>query len=253
MSADVVMEFKIPAKVRRKIGRAMHDYRMFADGDRILVAVSGGVDSLVLAGLLAVWRQRAPIDYTLDCIHIDHGCNDTPPEKAIAPQLARFGLSVTILSEGDHADMRSCFLCARSRRNQLFDQAQLLGCNRIAFGHHRDDLVETFLLNAFYSGSLSTMVPKQELFQGSLALVRPMAYLEKADIRALAAAWQLRPVTSLCPSADNTRRQRVRDLLATLYADEPQVGNSLFAALSNVRHDYLLTVKHEAAHQKNPQ
>ena len=95
------------------------------------------------------------------------------------------------------------------------------------------------------------MLPKQELFNGTLALVRPMAYLDKTDVRALAASWKLQPVSNLCPFAEETRRERVRRFLDKFYAEEPQARDSLFAALSNVRHDYLLKVNHEVAHQKH--
>lgn len=238
--------FRLPSSINRKIGRAMHDFTMFADGDRVLVAVSGGVDSLVLAVVLRLWQNKAPIAFTLVPYHVDHGFwRDAPgsdgPEESIAKQLTPWQLSLTIapersISEGE----RTCFFCARNRRNQLFEAARSLGCNRVAVGHHKDDLIETLLLNAFYSGNLSTMVPRQDLFDGKLSLVRPLAYLEKSEVAQLAERLELVPVKNLCPLSVDTRREKVRALLAGIYAEEPQVKGSLFSALHNVRRDYLL-------------
>ena len=130
--------------------------------------------------------------------------------------------------------------CARNRRSQLFDLARRWGYNKVALGHHRDDLVETFFLNMLYSGNISTMVPKQDLFEGRLAIIRPMAYLDKEEIRAIGAELALHPVANLCPLADHTRRERVRELLADIYAREPGARRSIFAALANVREGYML-------------
>ncbi len=224
----------------------MHDYGMFADGDRVLVAVSGGIDSLALAVVLRLWQEKAPIEFTLLPCHVDHGFwrqgrEELPPQETIGRQLAAWGLALTVVPERELAvGERTCFLCARNRRNLLFDLAHTHGCNKLAVGHHKDDLIETLWLNAIYSGNLSTMVPRQDLFAGNLALVRPLAYLEKDEVVGLAGELGLVAVKNLCPLAVDTRRERVRELLESLYAKEPRAKSSLFAALGNVRRDYLL-------------
>lgn len=237
---------RLPAGLNRKIGRAMHDFSMFSEGDQVLVAVSGGVDSLALVCMLSVWQKKAPVHFDLYACHIDHGfwrkeVSAAPPSEAIGEQLRTFGVDVEIVAERQtDEEKRTCFLCARNRRSQLFDLAEEKGCNKIALGHHKDDLIETFLLNAIYSGNISTMVPRQDLFAGSLAIVRPMAYLEKTEVEHIAEIYGLKPVKNLCPLSDDTRREKVRGLLQRLYSEEPLAKNSLFAALSNVRKDYLL-------------
>lgn len=224
----------------------MHDYSMFSGGDNVLVAVSGGVDSLVLSGVLSMWQKKAPISFKLTAYHIDHGfwrrdAATSAPAIAIGRQLRPFGLTLEIAVERDIGEeARTCFLCARNRRSQLFDLAREQGYNKIAMGHHKDDLIETFFLNALYSGNISTMNPRQDLFGGTLAIVRPMAYLEKTEVEQIAEDLQFQPVKNLCPLSEDTRREKVRSLLQRLYEDEPQAKSSVFAALSNVHQEYLL-------------
>ncbi len=224
----------------------MHDYSMFSAGDNILVAVSGGVDSLVLAWVLKMWQKKAPIRFNLTAYHIDHGFwrrdREMPaPTTTIGEQLLPYGLTLEIVAEREISEeARTCFFCARNRRSQVFDIARERGYNKIALGHHKDDLIETFFLNAIYSGNISTMIPRQDLFGGTLALVRPMAYLEKKEVQQIAGELQLKPVKNLCPLSEDTRREKVRGLLQRLYADEPLAKSSVFAALSNVRREYLL-------------
>ncbi len=224
----------------------MHDYSMFSAGDNVLVAISGGVDSFVLSGVLSIWQKKAPIHFDLTAIYIDHGYwrRDVAmeaPAATIGRQLLPFGLTLEVAAERNISEeTRTCFLCARNRRSQLFDLARERGYNKIALGHHKDDLIETFFLNAIYSGNISTMLPRQDLFGGTLAIVRPMAYLEKTEVEQIAGDLQLTPVKNLCSLSEDTRREKVRSMLQRLYEDEPKAKSSVFAALSNVRREYLL-------------
>ncbi len=234
--------YKLQGQLNKRIGKAMHDYEMIGDGDRILVAVSGGVDSLVLSWMLYQWQKKAPISYLLQFVHINSGFSACAAsgEYEVAVRLKRFGIGVEVIEGRAIAGERNCFSCSKMRRSQLFDLADERGCSKIAFGHHKDDLIETLFINMLYSGNISTMLPKQSLFDNTLQLIRPMAYLEKSDVIEIAEGVGLTPVENLCPLADNTRRDKIRAFLEQLYKEEPGVKNSIFASLSNVREGYML-------------
>ena len=273
----------IPPEINRLVGRAMHKYRMLADGDRVMIAVSGGIDSLVLCRLLDLWRRKAPINYELLAVHLDMGfagyrprpelygpggerlstsapeaaSNAAPERPPIAPltgtapavkdQLELLGLPYYIeetpfgpeAMEAE-AGKNGCYHCSSRRRSRLFELAREKGCNKLALGHHQEDILETFFLNLLYGGNLSTMVPNQRLFSGRLHLIRPLALLDKTMVRLLGELFGVTPVANPCPLTDNSKRHEIRQLLRTITGDDPSRRATIFAALGNVRPDYLL-------------
>ena len=244
---------RILPRVNRLVGQALHDYAMLSDGDQVLVAVSGGVDSLVLAHLLVFWQRKAPVRFGLVFAHVRR---DEETARLLRAKLAEAGLDLAILEgaapppEAGDPDT-SCHLCARARRTRLFAEARRLGCNKLALGHHQDDLIETFLMNFTSAGNLSTMRPKQTLFSGRLALIRPLAYVEKADIERVARENGLVPLPSCCPLGERTRRKTMGELAREIYRRVPGAKRHMFAALGNARVDYLLDGRHAATDRRD--
>jgi tRNA 2-thiocytidine biosynthesis protein TtcA len=230
----------------------MHTYAMLADGDRVLVAVSGGVDSLVLTWLLYHWQQKAPIAYDLVPFHIDMEPDDDKESSsacAVRKQLDLLAIPLDTvptawpqpqLASPDESTKKICYTCASRRRKQLFEHARRKKCNKIALGHHQDDIIETFFLNLCFAGNISTMVPRQDLFGGRLALIRPLSFLTKDDIYLIAERLRIRPVPSPCPLSEQTKRKDIRHFLDEMYTTMPEARAHIFAALANVRRDYLL-------------
>ncbi|MBU2548809.1 MAG: PilZ domain-containing protein [Proteobacteria bacterium] len=238
----------------RLAGKAIHRYRMIEDGDRILVGLSGGKDSLVLLRYLQDRRARVPIDYQLVAVHLDMGYEDPSETAALKTFAAGLGLEhhfeVTGYGPLAHSEFNRenpCFLCSRRRRQRLFELAREYGCAKVALGHHRDDLIETLLLNIFYSGEISTMLPVQPFFNGLLTLIRPLCMVPEDRIAKMAAAWKLPITASHCPSSGRSRRGEVGAVIDRLARANDKVRGNIFRALSNVRPDYLLGVKASSA------
>lgn len=239
----------IVGRVKRRLGRALADYAMTADGDTLLVALSGGKDSLALLHILQTRKKWIPITYHLRPVHVTLGESEDRQRVArLFDQVTALGLHLEVI-ETDIADRliyhdlpeSPCFHCSRWKRKALFDYAAKHDIGKIAFGHHRDDILETALLNLFYGSSFSTMRPHQELFSGCLTIIRPLAYLDEDEVVAYCRHHSL-PIDSLpCRFQKVTgKRAAMKDLLANLQKDNPKVKNSLFHALHNVRKEYLL-------------
>ena len=242
---------KLWRTLRNGVGRAIGDFGLIREGDRICIGLSGGKDSLTMLLLLHDLQQRAPIRYELFPVTIDAGFErfDTVTIRNFVEQL---GLQL-VVEQTDHAaliDARLrpgssyCAFCARLKRGALYGAARRLGCNLLALGHHRDDFIETLLMNQFFIGTLKAMSPKMLCDSGDITVIRPLVYLAEESIATALQQTGMTAVRCSCPVADaDHQRQRMKRLLAELEQEIPHIKNSLLAALGNVQPRHLLDQK----------
>ena len=245
MSGD---EAKLEKSLLGHMGRAISDFGLIAAGDRILVGVSGGKDSHTLLHLLSLLRARAPVRFSLLAVTLDQG-HPGFPGHVLEAYYRKEGYDFRILREDTYRlvvektppGKTHCALCSRLRRGILYNAAVELGCNKIALGHHRDDLVETLLLNLFFSGSLKSMPPLLHSDDGRNTVIRPLAYAPEAEIAAYAAlrAFPIIPC-DLCGSQENLQRKRMTRMLDELEQEHPHIRASVLSAMGNVRPSHLI-------------
>jgi tRNA 2-thiocytidine biosynthesis protein TtcA len=232
--------------MKRLMGKALHSRDMIQDGDRVMVAVSGGKDSLSLLWLLRERLGRVPIQYKITAVHVDPGFGADSAGR-MEEFFSVHGFESRVmrgdfgpLAHGPENRENPCFLCSRIRRKVLFETARELGCNKIAFGHHKDDVIETFFLNIFYGASVSTMNPVQDFFGGKLFVIRPFFMIDSDLIRRYFRSMGWEAVDLGCPTARSSKREEIKTLLNQLYRGNKKIKGNVFHALQNVKPEYLL-------------
>jgi tRNA 2-thiocytidine biosynthesis protein TtcA len=231
--------------IRKNIGKALHRYDMISDGDRILVGLSGGKDSFTLLWMLKDRLRHVPIHYTLYAVHIDLGFN-SDFSRVLSEYCTRIGFSLRIeqtdfgiLAHSPENRENPCFLCSMLRRKRLFEIANELGCNKLALGHNKDDIIETLFMNICYAGEISSMMPSQPFFKGKFTLIRPLAFVEEDAIRRFANEKGCPEFLNPCPSANNSKRQTIKKMLRQLYRDNKKVKGNIFRAMHHIKMDYM--------------
>ncbi len=242
---------KLEAQLRGLVGRAIDDYGMIREGDRVMVCLSGGKDSYTLLDLLLSLQRSAPVTFELVAVNLDQKQPNFP--KHVLPEyLTALGVPFHVIEQDTHGVVKrvipegktTCGLCSRLRRGALYRYASDNGITKIALGHHRDDLVETLFLNLFHGGHLKTMPPKLRSDDGKHVVIRPLAYVAERDIERYARArnFPLIPC-DLCGSQPNLARVAIKKMLAEWEQEHPGRVASIFSSLTNVEASHLADPK----------
>ncbi len=244
----ITEEDELRRRIARDVGRAIGDFDLIEEGDRIMVCVSGGKDSYAMLEALRAAQRKAPVRFTLVAVHLDQG-QPGYDGAGLAKWLADEGYEHHIVREDTYSIVVErvpegatyCSLCSRLRRGILYSTATKLGCTKIALGHHRDDAIETLMLNLFFSGKVAAMPARLVSDDGAHVVIRPMIYCAEETLAAFARvrAYPILPC-NLCGSQETAQRKQVKALLGRLESEHPGVKSSVFAALGNVRPTQLL-------------
>ena len=229
--------------ISKRVGKAIADYGMIDDGDKVTVAVSGGKDSMTLLRVLRDRQKFVPIKYGLVAVHVDLGYPRSVA-KPLERQFKKMGVDYHIttsdaLKKTKRKDI-DCFWCSWNRRRELFKTADSLGCRKVALGHHMDDIVETILMNLMFNGEISAMAPKQELFKGKIVLIRPLAYVEEYMTRRFSKENGFYKEGCSCPNAATSSRTEMGKIIARVKRICPDVKKNIFRGVKRINKDYLL-------------
>ncbi len=238
------MPAKLFKKICRKVGTTMRDHALIREGDHVLVGLSGGKDSMILLQVLAERRSSVPFDFQISAAHIE--------ARGIGYQIDRAGLRTFCADLEIPLHMRSiepdlqedpakaaCFICSWHRRKELFNLTKELNCNKLALGHHRNDAIETLLLNMIYHGSISSLPYSLEMFNGRLQLIRPLLDLDEAMLKEFANLSDLLKIEKHCPHEERTRREKISHLIRQIESFHGKGPYNIFRSMEKIFTEYL--------------
>jgi tRNA 2-thiocytidine biosynthesis protein TtcA len=239
---------RLRSRLEHQVGKAIGDFNMIEDGDSVMVCLSGGKDSYTLLDILLALRKRAPIDFRIVAMNLDQKQPGFPAE-ILPAYLKNLGVEYHIETQDTYSIVKekipegktTCSLCSRLRRGIIYRVAGELGANKIALGHHRDDMIETLFLNLFFAGKLKGMPPKLITDKGDHMVIRPLAYCAEKDIARFARAMEFPIIPcNLCGSQENLQRQNIKEMLTQWELQYPGRAATMFTAMQNVSASHLM-------------
>ena len=224
-------------KLLSKMRQAINDYNLIKDGDKIAVGLSGGKDSVTLLNLLSAYQKFAPEKFDLIAITLNPGGVDNSPLYKMCSDLNvpfyEIQTDINKIVFELRKEKNPCSLCANLRRGALNSNAEKLGCNKVALGHHKDDAVETLLLSMFYEGRINCFSPKSFMAKNKLSLIRPMVYINEASIKNLVKKYNFPVIKNPCPADGKTKRQEIKEYINEMNAKIPGFKKNIFGSLTN--------------------
>jgi tRNA 2-thiocytidine biosynthesis protein TtcA len=239
---------RLRGRLEHQVGRAIGDFNMIEDGDTIMVCMSGGKDSYTMLEILRALQKRAPIKFRLIAMNLDQK-QPGFPEHVLPQYFESIGVEYRIETQDTYSIVKekipegktTCSLCSRLRRGIIYRVAQELGANKIALGHHRDDMIETLFLNMFFGGKLKAMPPKLLTDKGDHIVIRPLTYCAEKDIARFARAMEFPIIPcNLCGAQENLQRQNIKEMLAAWELQYPGRSQTIFTAMQNVKPSHLM-------------
>ena len=239
---------KLYHHLKKWLEMAVMDYAMIDEGDKVLVGVSGGADSLSLLDLMNTPMIFVP-RFSILAVNIDMGFDEFYTDyNVLETYLKETGYSYVMektdigpLAHSEYNKKNPCFLCSRLRRKRIFEIADETGCNKIALAHHKDDIIETLLINLFYGREISTMMPNQPIFQGKLHIIRPLSYISEDLIKKYGREREFPVTENKCPTSETSRRMYIKKLLKELEQENRNIRENIYKAMKHVKMDYLPT------------
>ncbi|MDD2774759.1 MAG: tRNA 2-thiocytidine(32) synthetase TtcA [Gallionella sp.] len=242
---------RLRGRLEHQVGKAIGDFNMIENGDSVMVCLSGGKDSYTLLEILLTLRKRAPIDFRIVAMNLDQKQPGFPAD-VLPTYLKNLGVEYHIETQDTYSIVKekipegktTCSLCSRLRRGIIYSVAQQLGANKIALGHHRDDMIETLFLNMFFGGKLKAMPPKLVTDKGDHVVIRPLAYCAEKDIARFARGMEFPIIPcNLCGSQENLQRQVIKEMLTNWERQYPGRSQTIFTAMQNVAPSHLMDGK----------
>ena len=235
---------KIKRKISRRMATAIFDYNLINKGDRVLVAVSGGKDSMTLLHHLMLQQKGLPFSFHIKAIHIQTDVNKDENKSKVEYLLKKWGvdyeiLNISVLKRLKPEKKMNCYWCSTQRRHELLKYAQKHNFNKIAFGHHMDDILETFFMNMIFKAELSTMMPAMQYEKYPQKIIRPLALVKEHEIIEFIEELGISRLVCTCDYGENSKRRAMRDTISKLVEEHGDIRDNIFKAMGNILTDYL--------------